>query len=133
MTTIPIPTDLVEATTHTGRLDQHVARMVSDEPTLTDIASVLHLLGITEDIDGCRVQTLCFMAARALGKFSSDVRSAPPHALNTVVHGFAADTCKAAHLGCLNTVTAWTSEDGFCTDSCRVAHMANQGETWVDN
>jgi hypothetical protein len=123
----------VEVAARPSRLDQHVARMVGDEPTLTEVSAVLQLLADADEVDGVRIQALCHLAARALGKFSSDVRAAPAEVLNDVVKVFATSDCKAAEVvGCDNEVTEWTSDDGFCGPSCRVAYMGSQNETWRD-
>lgn len=67
-----------------ARLDRHVAAMVGDEPTLTDISAVLHLIS-THEVDAMRMQALCALAARALGKFDARTRYAPPSALAELV------------------------------------------------
>ena len=105
-------------------LDAAVARMVGDEPTLTDISAVLHIIGTADDIDGVRIQALAFLAARALGKFSTAVRYAPPDALNDVV----ADVMHVCWGPlCDNEVAPWEGED-FCSPSCRNAYLVANGE-----
>lgn len=121
----------VEVAATSSRLDQHVARMVGDEPTLTDISAVLQLLGTADEVDGVRVQALCLLASRALGKFDADTRCAPPAELAEVVRD-ARQSCGAAHLGCLNHVLPWIFDGEFCSPTCRADHMRSQGETWRD-
>lgn len=121
----------VEFAAAPAQLERHIARMVGDEPTLVDISAVLHLLGTADDVDGVRIQSLCYLAARALGKFSADVLCAPPEALNALVRDAEA-SCKAEHVGCLNNVQEWTSEDGYCSPTCRVQDMRAHGEMWTD-
>jgi hypothetical protein len=123
--------NVVEQTARPSRLDQHITAMTGDEPTICDVSAALHLLGTTDDVDGVRIQALCLLASRALGKFSADVRSAPPVALNEVVRD-ARQSCGAAHIGCLNHVHAWIYDGTFCSPTCRAEHMRSQGERWAD-
>lgn len=108
---------VVEQTAAPSQLDAHVARMVGDEPTLTDISAVLHMLGIADDVDGVRIQTLCFMASRALGKFDPDVRCAPPAELSEVVKDARAN-CQNAHQGCVEYVLPWIYNGRHCSPTC---------------
>lgn len=123
--------DVVALTARPAKLDAHVARMVGDEPTLTDISAVLHLIGTADDVDGVRIQTLCFMASRALGKFDGDVRTASPQALNETVRD-ARQSCGAAHLGCTEHVLPWIFDGTYCSPTCRTDDMRAHGETWAD-
>lgn len=107
----------VERIAAPAQLDQHVARMVSDEPTLTDISAVLHLLGQADDIDGVRIQALCHLAARALGKFDADTRCADPIALAEVVRD-ARQSCQNAHQGCVEYVLPWIYNGVHCSPTC---------------
>lgn len=113
-----------------ARLETAVARMVSDEPTLSDISAVLYLLARADQVDGVRVQSLCHLASRALGKFDADTRCAPPAELAEVVRD-ARQSCGAAHLGCANYVLSWIFDGTYCSPTCQVDDMRATGETWV--
>lgn len=112
--------DVVEQTAAPSKLDAHVARMMVDQPTLTDISAVLHLLGQADDVDGVRIQALCHLAARALGKFDADTRCAPPAELAEVVKDARQD-CANAHQGCFEYVLPWIYNGRHCSPTCEVA------------
>jgi hypothetical protein len=120
------PLTVIEQTARPSQLDAAVARMTGPEPTLSDIAAVLHLIGTADEVDGVRIQALCYMAARALGRFDADSRCAPPLALAEVVRD-ARQACENAEAGCVEYVTPWVFDGRFCSPTCRNEHMRSHG------
>ena len=114
-TTVTAPP--IETLAAPAALDRHVERMTSDQPTLTDISAVLHLIGTADEIDGVRIQALCFLASRALGKFDAFTRTAPADELAAVVRDAQQD-CANAHQGCQNVVLPWVYNGRHCSPSC---------------
>lgn len=123
--------NVVEATAVPSKLDRAVARMVDDDATLTDISAVLQLLGQSDDVDGVRIQALCHLAARALGRFDADTRTAPPAALAAIVKDARQECCNALN-GCDEYVLPWIFDGTYCSPTCRSEYMRSQGEVWSD-
>lgn len=110
-------TNVVERGAAPSTFEEHVRRMGGAEPTLTDISSVLYQIGNADEVDGVRIQALCLLASRALGKFDADTRTAPPAALAEVVRDARAN-CGNAHQGCTEYVLPWTYNGRHCGPTC---------------
>jgi hypothetical protein len=124
------PASVTELVARPARLDAAVARMTGPDATLTDISAVLHLIGTADEVDGVRIQSLCYLAARALGNFDADSRCAPPLALAEVVRD-ARQAC--ANRGtCAEYVLPWIYDGSYCSPTCRAEDARAHGETRDD-
>lgn len=99
-------------------------RMIGDEPTLTDISAVLYHAARSHD-QSVRLEVLCHLAVRALGKFDAWTRYAPPAALKDIV-AEALQVCEGP--SCDESVAPWDG-DVFCSDYCRNEFRRAMGET----
>lgn len=108
-----------------ARLEPPLTRVMSNDPTLTDIATVLHLLGTVEDVNGLPVQALCYLAARALGKYSGWVRDCPPAALNDLVAS-ALGVCQAP--SCDEDSAPWLDGSTCGSPVCDAEYARAYGE-----
>lgn len=121
--------DVLPTVAAPANFENAVTRMVSEQPTLTDISAVLHVLGgnvVGFEVDRMRTQALCHLAARALGKFDSWTRTCPPDVLRDVV-AEALHVCRAPL--CDNDVADWQDDyDGCCGPQCLTDYQRATGD-----
>jgi len=118
-TAIASPFDTLAAET---QLDRCVALLDRDDATLTDIRIVLHALGRGgTPVDPIRLTGICMRLAGVLAQYDSEVREAPPAALNDVV--------RDSLVGCRNDlcgekVAPWNDDySGCCGPSCETTWL----------
>jgi hypothetical protein len=104
------------------QLDRCVALLDRDDATLTDIRAVVHALGrSTTPVDPIQLTGICMRLAGILDRYDSEVREAPPAALNDVV--------RDSLVGCRNDlcgekVAPWNDDySGCCSVACETTWL----------
>ena len=124
MTTTTSPVERIAAP---ALLDRFVARVTADEPTLNDVAGLLQLLGTSDGhVEPMRLQALCVLAARALGKFDAHTRYAPPDALRDLVADSLVTCAASPENGCVEKVAPW--DRPVCSDDCEAVYRRITGD-----